>query len=98
MIFPGQCIPFAHGIKPSRQKDKGALLFCLDIKLVLNFAQGTLISDVFHIVGFYPHDSKLLRKYESASARGSDSNPFTFTSLSKLMSCQGLFWVTFNFA
>lgn len=46
------------------------------------------------MVGLYPHDSKLLRKYgdggqqTGASAEKEESNPFAFSSLSKLMTSQ----------
>ena len=62
--------------------------------------KGILIADVLHIVGMYPHDPTLLRKYDAAGAgrpgegvlrRGKDAlpaNPFAFSSLSKLMSAQ----------
>jgi tubulin polyglutamylase TTLL4 len=61
--------------------------------------KGTVIADIFHIVGIYPHDSKLLKKYsrpQSAGVtapleRGSDSgNPFAYSSLSKMMASQGI--------
>ncbi len=29
--------------------------------------QGKVTSDVFHVAGFYPHDSQLLHKYNSDS-------------------------------
>eukprot|EP00597_Dinobryon_sp_UTEXLB2267_P010034 CAMPEP_0170104660 /NCGR_PEP_ID=MMETSP0020_2-20130122/4274_1 /TAXON_ID=98059 /ORGANISM="Dinobryon sp., Strain UTEXLB2267" /LENGTH=857 /DNA_ID=CAMNT_0010328565 /DNA_START=495 /DNA_END=3068 /DNA_ORIENTATION=+ len=68
--------------------------------------KGTVIADIFHIVGFYPHDHTLLKRYsrpQSAShltgsdgsageSLGSDSsNPFAYSSLSKMMSSQEVY-------
>lgn len=60
--------------------------------------KGTVIADIFHIVGIYPHDAKLLKKYSRPQSaglstpleRGTDSgNPFAYSSLSKMMASQG---------
>ena len=40
--------------------------------------KGTLISDMFHLVGFYPHDMNVVREYES-------NHMFTFSSLGKVV-------------
>ena len=40
--------------------------------------KGTLISDMFHLVGFYPHDTTLAKRYEA-------DGTFSFSSLSKLV-------------
>ena len=40
--------------------------------------KGTLISDMFHLVGFYPHDTSLAKQYEATGT-------FSFSSLSKLV-------------
>lgn len=80
--------------------------------------KGMVIADTLHIVGMYPHDPALLKKYDTNSGAGTSSgtgagaalrrassfrssgseggpgpaeppgNPFSFTSLSKLMSAQ----------
>ena len=57
--------------------------------------KGTVVADMLHIVGIYPHDTALLRKYSkpaSATVRSQSasqtSNPFTFSSLSKMMVAQ----------
>lgn len=65
--------------------------------------KGTVIADIFHIVGFYPHDSTLLKRYSrpqsaghltgsdssAGDVLGSDSsNPFAYSSLSKMMNSQ----------
>jgi len=48
--------------------------------------KGIVVADILHIVGLYPHDPTLLKKY---GALGDDSiNPFAFSSLSKLMHAQ----------
>lgn len=64
--------------------------------------KGMVIADILHIVGMYPHDPALLKKYGGAgsatqkttSFRGQGgaadppANPFAFSTLSKLMAAQ----------
>ena len=76
--------------------------------------KGMVIADTLHIVGMYPHDSELLKRYNRTTGSGNGgsgnisnnnnnnstngANPFTFGSLSKLMSSQGksMFMHTFK--
>eukprot|EP01034_Spumella_vulgaris_P032937 gene32937-40656_t len=89
--------------------------------------KGTVVADMLHIVGIYPHDTKLLKRYnntgrggggggsgspapgrsrsasrgrlvtnpeEHSSSSGNTSgggNPFTYTSLSKMMNSQDIY-------
>jgi hypothetical protein len=64
--------------------------------------KGTVMADVFHIVGMYPYDPALLRKFNNTEAQagsvsvsggggssGSDAgNPFAFNSLGKMIGSQ----------
>jgi len=55
--------------------------------------KGTLIADILHTVGTYPHDPKLLAKYDNPSTQSKSNdnmNPFAFSSLSKMMESQDL--------
>lgn len=47
--------------------------------------KGMLMADVFHIVGIYPHDEKMIRKYATSST---STGIFDFLSCSKLLSNQ----------
>ena len=44
--------------------------------------KGTLIADLFHLVGFYPYDKDVLKAFEG------EENPFSFHNISKLLACQ----------
>jgi hypothetical protein len=63
--------------------------------------KGMVVADLLHIVGLYPHDPALLKKYDTNKATGSAGasssgkggagevgNPFSFSSLSKMMDGQ----------
>ena len=51
--------------------------------------KGMLIADIMHIVGLYCYDKENLNKYnETASPNNNVVNPFTFASLSSMMSEQ----------
>jgi hypothetical protein len=68
--------------------------------------KGTLIADLFHLVGIYPYDKLLMKQFDcantgqpsgqsapsfsssSSSSSVTNTNPFTFSSLSKMMTCQ----------
>lgn len=59
--------------------------------------KGTLVADVLHTVGIYPHDPKLLHRFggrapdlpSSEHSSSAGANPFAFSSLSKIMCEQG---------
>ena len=71
--------------------------------------KGTVIADMLHIVGIYPHDSRLLKKYSRPQSAGltgprepnigddNNMNPFAYTSLSKMMASQGTRFYFFLF-
>ena len=50
--------------------------------------KGMLIADVMHTVGLYCYDKEVLNKYTETVATTNVVNPFTFASLSSMMSEQ----------
>lgn len=54
--------------------------------------KGIVVADLLHIVGLYPYDPTLLKKYNcnNGTSEVDTINPFTFSSLSKLMHDQGI--------
>jgi hypothetical protein len=47
----------------------------LSFRIICRFKLGTVVADMLHIVGIYPHDTKLLKKYSKGGTGGGNGSP-----------------------